>query len=148
MRRRRAPWPIAARPRAAPHRRLGGPARGSGAPPTPCAHRPAPVGVARTSDHVARPGPRCGEARSPGAGWLPMRSTLGTPSDIEVDAGSTSILATNRRAPGWGSRSRVASAHVTALGDLDWDRIRELHDAELAWFRAERPKTLQLLARA
>ena len=77
-----------------------------------------------------------------------MRSTLGTPSDIEVDAGSTSILATNRRAPGWGSRSRVASAHVTALGDLDRDRIRELHDAELAWFRAERPKTLQLLARA
>ena len=77
-----------------------------------------------------------------------MRSTLGTPSDIEVDAGSTSILATNRRAPGWGSRSRVASAHVTALGDLDRDRIRELHDAELAWFRAERPRTLELLARA
>jgi len=37
---------------------------------------------------------------------------------------------------------------VTALGDLDRDRIRELHDAELAWFRAERPRTLELLARA
>ena len=37
---------------------------------------------------------------------------------------------------------------MTALGDLDRDRIRELHDAELAWFRAERPRTLELLARA
>jgi glutamate-1-semialdehyde 2,1-aminomutase len=37
---------------------------------------------------------------------------------------------------------------VTALGDLDRDRIRELHDAELAWFRSERPRTLELLARA
>ena len=37
---------------------------------------------------------------------------------------------------------------MTALGDLDRDRIRELHDAELAWFRAERPRTLELLGRA
>ena len=37
---------------------------------------------------------------------------------------------------------------MTALGDLDRDRIRELHDEELARFRAERPRTLELLGRA
>jgi glutamate-1-semialdehyde 2,1-aminomutase len=37
---------------------------------------------------------------------------------------------------------------VTAIGDLDRERIRTLHDRELATFRERRPRTLALLRRA
>jgi glutamate-1-semialdehyde 2,1-aminomutase len=37
---------------------------------------------------------------------------------------------------------------MTARGDLDRERIRSLHEQELARFRAERPNTMALLERA
>jgi glutamate-1-semialdehyde 2,1-aminomutase len=37
---------------------------------------------------------------------------------------------------------------MTAMGDLDWARLGELHAAELARFRQARPRSLAMIARA
>ena len=55
--------------------------------------------------------------------------------------------------PRWHGGRWLASRVASRPRDARWvtsirDRIRELHDAELAWFRAERPRTLEPLARA